>query len=762
MIMVRRKRETKYIRRAVAAVLSAAMLCSLCACSKPIKVTTYRGTVENVSGTETSLLHSVGEKNQLQMVASSGLIELLFDETTYSVCVRDTSRGDDGKLWSSLPSQENIDSAVATLEVLSGDKLYTLNTQDNSVSFRNAQCNFSSDGLTVTYVLTPDVVTAQKTSYDKDDIAFKLIVTYQLKDGSMYVSAEYENLVTDSEAKLTKLSFLNAFGAYTEPEQGDYIFVPDGSGAIIKTDTRDDSFDSAVSFAVYGDDAASGQSGSTSALVPAYGMKQGNNAFVVIIDGGDALATITADRVRGDNDFYEVGATFNVTPYYISDKKYYLSSESYDEDLSLCIRFLDGSNANYTGMAAAAREQLIRERTLSTKTAEEQEYLPLDLTVIGAGEDTLFSIKDRIKPTITKTFTDFEQAQDMLMRMKAKGIDSIKLRYKSALSGGLDQSNILRASLLSRLGSRSDLKELSEYVKAQNMEMYLDVDILSASKSSAFSSGKSAENIAGKKAEYECGNELSDSLGKKSYSKRLIGIDSVDDAIVSLLSDTRFSQFTGFCLNDVGSLLYSDYKHGFNRQESAKQISEELPSLTANMKLMIDTGNFCMIKDVSFISHLPTSASQERAAYSSIPFLQLILHGIVGYSCTPLNLSSDSKTAFLRCIEYGACPAYEWSYTSSYNDKKSGKSADSDDEDASVGTGIYYENWIASAAEIYEQADDTLHDLQSSRMTSHSEVVTGVFCTEYDTGTKIYVNYTDSDVTVSGITIQAGDYLRIN
>ena len=223
LIMVRRKRETKYIRRAVAAVLSAAMLCSLCACSKPIKVTTYRGTVENVSGTETSLLHSVGEKNQLQMVASSGLIELLFDETTYSVCVRDTSRGDDGKLWSSLPSQENIDSAVATLEVLSGDKLYTLNTQDNSVSFRNAQCNFSSDGLTVTYVLTPDVVTAQKTSYDKDDIAFKLIITYQLKDGSMYVSAEYENLVTDSEAKLTKLSFLNAFGAYTEPEQGDYI-----------------------------------------------------------------------------------------------------------------------------------------------------------------------------------------------------------------------------------------------------------------------------------------------------------------------------------------------------------------------------------------------------------------------------------------------------------------------------------------------------------------------------------------------------------
>ena len=40
--------------------------------------------------------------------------------------------------------------------------------------------------------------------------------------------------------------------------------------------------------------------------------------------------------------------------------------------------------------------------------------------------------------------------------------------------------------------------------------------------------------------------------------------------------------------------------------------------------------------------------------------------------------------------------------------------------------------------------------------------MSGVFCTEYDTGAKIYVNYTQSDVTVSGITVPAGDFIRIN
>lgn len=754
--MAIKNRKKRITARISALLLSAAMLCSLSACSDPVAVTKIKGTPTEAGAAESTLLHSVGDKANLQQVGKSGLIELLFDESTYSVCVADLSHDDSEKLWSALPTQENSGAATATLEIVSGDTLYKLNTQDNSVSFQNAQCSFADDALSVTYILTPDTATAHKEKYEKGDIAFKLVVNYQIKDGSVYVSAKYENLVADSDAKLTKLSLLNSFGAYSEPQQGDYIFVPDGSGALIKTDTRDDSFDSELSFPVYGGDAASGHanSGTANALIPAYGMKQGNNAFVTIINSGDAIATVSADRVRGGNDFYEAGVSFDITPCTESKGKFYMSSESYDGDIGLCIRFLGGSNADYTGMAAAAREQLIRERILSTRTAEEQEYLPLDLTVIGVSDDTLFSFK-RLNLKKEKTFTDFEQALDMLTRMKSKGINSIKLRYKGALTGGTDQSSIMTASLLARLGTRSDLKDLVEYVNAQNMEMYLDVNLLSAAKGDSFSSGKTAGSIFSKKAEYNAINKSP--LGKDKYAKRLLGMNYVERSIIEILRDTRFSQFTGFCLNDVGSLLYSDYKNGFNRQDSAEMISEQLPSLTANMKLMTDTGNFRVIKNVSFISHLPTSASQSRSAYVSVPFLQLVLHGIVGYSGEPLNFSENAKTSFLRCVEYGASPAYEWTYSDTYADKKN-KSG----EDSTEASGVYYENWIASASEFYERADAALKDLQASRMTSHSEIMGGVFCTEYDTGAKIYVNYTESDVTVSGITVPAGDFIRIN
>lgn len=233
--MAIKNRKKRITARISALLLSAAMLCSLSACSNPVAVTKIKGTPTEAGAAESTLLHSVGDKANLQQVGKSGLIELLFDESTYSVCVADLSHDDSEKLWSALPTQENSGAATATLEIVSGDTLYKLNTQDNSVSFQNAQCSFADDALSVTYILAPDTATAHKEKYEKGDIAFKLVVNYQIKDGSVYVSAKYENLVADSDAKLTKLSLLNFFGAYSEPQQGDYIFVPDGSGALIKT-----------------------------------------------------------------------------------------------------------------------------------------------------------------------------------------------------------------------------------------------------------------------------------------------------------------------------------------------------------------------------------------------------------------------------------------------------------------------------------------------------------------------------------------------
>ena len=745
---------SKRIRAAFCILLSLLMLLSFCSCGRSggvskTKLPDKGLSVQNQKEGNTHLHTSAADASELTKVTASGLVELLFDESDYAVCVRDTSYD---KLWTSLPSDENFEACVASVEIVSGDKLYELNTQDNSVAFGKASAKISDDGVEVSYILTPDSKTAGKSSFSKSDIAFKLNINYTLTDGSLYITAKTENLVANSSARLTKLNLLGYFGASSQAQQGDFIFVPDGSGAIIKTDTEDESFKKPLEFAIYGEDtsAAQADSGKYSAVVPAYGIKQGNSAFVMLISEGDALATISADRVRDGNSFFRVGSSFDITSGRIETdgkkKKLYLADDSYDGEIGLCVRFLNGSNANYTGMAAAAREQLIRDRVLSTKTVESTGYLPLDLSVIGSADRLLFSFW-KFSPTVSKVYTSFEQAQDMVMRMKAKGINGINLRYKGALSGGYDQSDLSSASILRRLGSGKDLEELCSYMSAQNMEIYLDVNLLSSSTDGSFSSRKTAENISGDEASYSYESDIAPTIGKKSYQKELLRIDKLGGVMVKMLSNSKYGLFNGFCINDAGSLLYSDFSCGKNRQESADIISEELTTLTAGRTLMTDTGNFFMIKNVRYISNVPMNAAAPTGeAYESIPFVQLVLHGIIEYSSEPLNFEEDIQTAMLRCIEYGACPSYEWSYK---------QSAEKNDV-------LYYENWLNSAAEFYTRANDALGDVRSSRMTSHTEVADGVFCTEYDTGAMIYVNYTDSDVVVSGITIPAGDFLRIN
>ena len=53
-------------------------------------------------------------------------------------------------------------------------------------------------------------------------------------------------------------------------------------------------------------------------------------------------------------------------------------------------------------------------------------------------------------------------------------------------------------------------------------------------------------------------------------------------------------------------------------------------------------------------------------------------------------------------------------------------------------------------------------DLSDRKITAHYRVKSGVYCTEYGAGTSIYVNYNKKDVTVSGVTIEARDFLKVN
>ena len=689
--------------------------------------------------------YSQNEKSFTEEAASSGLIKLFVDPKSNSFCIVETTKN---KIWSALPLLSNVaqgeallsDASLVSITVNGGTDIYNLNSQDNSLAFGKASYGILKNGAEFIYDIFPDEKTAEKSAYDKSDIGFRVTLTVTLKDGSMNVECKHTNLTGNENAFIENLELLNGFGAFNDSGNDDFLLVPDGSGAIIKTAMYDESFEP-LSFAVYGADPSTGIKSSGDAVIPAFGIKHGDSAFVALVEKGDAVSFINADKATSISEYNKVYPSFKIAPVVYEDEKLYISKTAATDEISLCYRFLSGKNATYAGLASACREQLIRNSVLSATSVEQTDYLPFFLTLTGAAKASIGPFR------YLKKLTTFEQAQDMLIRMKNKGINNVIIRYAGIFSGGLDSKAIENSSMLSKLGGTKKLASLFEYISAQKMSLFLDINLITSADS--FNSGN-AVSIRKPDASYTPESMLAKYMKQEPEARKLRKHSKLSDIVSTVVKNNRDYSFSGYCLNDVGSVLYSDFSNGgLLRQAAARELVKAISPLSTGYSTMASKGNFYMLKNIDSVINMPLKSTvPESGAYVSVPFVQLILHGIVDYSGNAINTSINQEELLLKCIEYGACPHFEWNYESI-----------TDDTENDI---FYYDNTINTAAEFYTKANEVLNDLRDARITDHYEVDDGVFCTEYDTGSMIYVNYTDSDFTVLGAVVEARNFIRIN
>ena len=747
------KRSTDFshiLRRIAAAALCLCLLIpSACSKNDDTGINTRKGVETRNEVTlpspDNSVHYAQSEEAFTVKAASSGFIDMKIDPKSNSFCIHESSKN---KIWTALPLLSGVaqgeeltsNASAVAVTVNGGTDIYTLNSQDNSLAYGKASYKLTDNGAQFIYDIFPDDKTAAKESLGKDDIGFRVILTASLVDGSMLVDCTWSNLTGNPNACIETVEVLNGFGSFNDSHEDDFLLVPDGCGAIIRTAIFDESFEP-LSFAVYGSDPSTGNVSDGDALIPAFGIKHGDSAFAALVQQGDAVANINADKAKTVSEYNKVYPSFTVTPALYKDKTLYTSESASVEKISLCYRFLSGKNATYAGLASACREQLIRNSVLSTKNVDPESYLPFFLTLTGASKKSFGPIK------YLKKLTTFEQAQDMLVRMKNKGINNVSLRYTGVFDGGLDSADIESSSLLSRLGGTDKLSALYSYASAQKMNLYLDINLVSSAK--GFGSGN-ATALDKKDTEITPRSPLREFMAGGAAQRKLRKLSELADVVAKILRDTKGYGFSGYCINDAGSLLYSDFSHGgLLREDASIAISKAVAPITTGYSTMAATGNFYMLKNVDSLVNIPLSSNaSESGAYVTVPFIQLVLHGIVDYAGEAINTSINSDEILLRCIEYGACPHYQWNYVAA------GSAPENDP--------FFYDNTINSAAEFYSEANETLNDLRDARMTDHYQVANGVFCTEYDTGSMIYVNYTDSDYTVLGAVVEARSYIRIN
>ena len=745
--------------RAAALVLACVLLWLSAGCSggkgtvPAAAVLTVGGEITQRAGTvRDKSLHRIDPDALGAPMVSSGLMQLFLDDNSFGIALYEKTRE---KYWYALPTSApagyDDSAATLTLDVLYGNTLYKLNSQDDCMQYRNVACDTFGEGalsgMRVTYVLTPDEATARKVSgekifddsisesdFNRTDIAFQVRVTYELLDGNLYVSADWKNLSGNPDAIVCDLSLLPFFGASSAGAKGDYFLLPDGCGTLVHTDVQDPTF-TPIDLRVYGDDPSCAADGAVyPALFPAFAAKQGDNAFAVIVEQGDAISTIHAERASNGHGFNTVGVRFTLTQTHAAQKNgkavTYVSKNTYDGQIRLCVRLLGGANAALDGIATACREQFMRMGYLSADTLQSEEYLPFQLDIIGAVSGGRFRL-----PQICTTF---DQAEDLLSRMKSKGVNNVDVRYMGALRGGTDPSAVGRVQLARRMGGKKDFAKLAAFTTAQGHSLFLDTTMLSCSEGGR--TGSKALNIESENASTQL------SVGDRVYMRRLARPADLENTTIDLLTDAKSVSFDGFCVQDASALLYSDFSQGYTgRTQTASLIRENLPALSTDRLLMVDTGYFYAIRYADVISGLPqTSALPERAGlYTCAPFVQMILHGTLDYSGTPFNLADDSVQARLRSVEYACCPSCAWCFS------------------RSGGEVLCYEDQLSDAVDFYQKANNALADLRDARIVANGAAAAGVHYTSFDNGATIYVNYTDKQVVVGNVHVEPQSFLRI-
>ena len=179
---------------------------------------------------------------------------------------------------------------------------------------------------------------------------------------------------------LYSIKFLEYFGAQDQSKDG-YMFVPDGSGSLIYLNNHKNNA-APFSTPVYGYDNSIRRDErfqfAQRCCLPVFGMKQGTDAFFAIIEKGDTHASINADVSGRINSYNQVYAEFNTVPKddmvmnsATGQVRYNVFQHKiYDGFIQVRYAFLNGDNANYSGMAKYYQNYLVDNNALRKITPE--------------------------------------------------------------------------------------------------------------------------------------------------------------------------------------------------------------------------------------------------------------------------------------------------------------------------------------------------------------------------------------------------------
>ncbi len=556
---------------------------------------------------------------------------------------------------------------------------------------------------------------------------------------------DIQYLIDNKTAGIVDFSFMPYFGSATKEVHG-YAFYPDLNGAISYFDKSHadmgGSFEANV-YDVYSPNEKFSEHQSSYAYYPVFGIKQDNSAFMGYVTQGDYDSSIcfspissTVNRANAYSKFMFRKITSHTNDNDSVVKVY--DKKRNQQDWEVRYKFLINEQADYSGMANAYREVLLNTGLLK-KSKLMDGQMPLAANFYMGLESSQKSIfRKYIK------MTGWADISAYLSAAKENGVPSSLLNISdwTEHAGNKTPDALVAAP---ELGGKEQLSSLIENITTTNSVLSVE-NLFTIAKSDQLS------YLVNNYATVKAMNTLTvDANG-------WVLLNPFYAYNINTINIRKYKQLgcNGITYMDLSSSLYYDYnsKGTTTRETTAavfnKMIEEnknQIPYSVQRNVILPYLANTDWSMDVGY------NGSGFFYTDESVPFYQMVMHGYVCYTATPMNQASDAQYEKLKRLEYGTLPFYvltedlppeiQMEYVSSLFSTK-------------------LSDWQKYAFDDYKDYSQLTSGFWNKPIIKHEKLRDGVFRTTFEGGSMVYVNYTNADITIEEQTLKANDYIVVN
>ncbi len=607
-------------------------------------------TVENSGGFSGTGFRECAENDGYIMLVEdiSGIIALKNKSTGY--------------IWYSSPPDADTDETASELiknEILSSNVLrYGIpekRTDNNYLRSNTGDCDFT----------VSDIENGVRIYY-RYSAGFEFPVEYVLESDCLRASLKTAEIRETNPMNIaTEVTVMGSFGAGGD-EDG-YFVIPDGSGALIRFNSNRTSDTNAYSQSVYGDDitAVPTTKGADTQQIyfAMYGIVKKDNAMLVVAESGSANAGISAKTAGQSNSRYNLCRfVFRLR----NSDTFYMAGSSTDkftvfeqgaigtDDIVLKYYPIAKKNADYIDIAEKYREYLMQ-NGLEKKNSSSALYINL----YGGAEKKKNILG--IPFTMKQSITGYSQAVEILTELQSKGADNLVVSYSNWTDNGMENKIDTTAFPSGTLGGKADFNRLAEFVRENNILFFPTADNRDFVSGNGYNSlNSTCIRVSGQYSRivsYDRAYGIPDGFSK---NKSLLSPEYFEEVFTETAENYVKSGFGGISTATLTTSLYGDYSRDKITRAKSKEITQNsLQTLSESLSVLADGANDYTLPYVSHITDMPVSSSRFDIFSEDIPFMQIVLHGIVPYTSPAVNSSPNPQKDLLKAAAMGCLPLYD-------------------------------------------------------------------------------------------------------